>query len=126
MKVWGPYTAKDGRQRMVIKTASGKKTTISYPKYLMQRRLGVNLSPNEVVHHKDENPLNNEERNLEVKTRATHSSDHHAPTEWVSFVCPQCGCEAVKKAKHVRSNRRQGKAGPFCSRRCAGLWSTSP
>jgi hypothetical protein len=38
--------------------------------------LGRDLKPNEVVHHKDGNKLNNKKNNLEVMTKAEHYKIH--------------------------------------------------
>ena len=53
------YTAKDGRKRIVIKKDNGSITSKSYPRLVMEQKLGRPLLPEEDVHHKDENPLNN-------------------------------------------------------------------
>jgi hypothetical protein len=37
MKIYGPYTGKDGRQRIVL-YENGKRTTVSYPKYLLEQK----------------------------------------------------------------------------------------
>jgi len=44
---------------------------------LMERLLGRRLAYNEVVHHKDENPLNNDPSNLEVIYRGDHARLHN-------------------------------------------------
>lgn len=44
---------------------------------VMEKRLGRNLSFNEVVHHKDNDKRNNDPDNLELMTRSEHSR-HHA------------------------------------------------
>lgn len=44
---------------------------------LMEEILGRKLDFNEVVHHKDENPLNNDPDNLEVMYRGDHSKHHN-------------------------------------------------
>ena len=67
------YTCKDGRQRVYIKDT---KKVISYPKYLMEQKLGRPLEPNEQVHHIDENPLNNTMNNLELTTNTKHMHKH--------------------------------------------------
>jgi hypothetical protein len=60
-------------------------TGTSYPKIgnrhahriVGEKIVGRPLRRNEVVHHKDENRRNFSRRNLTVKTRAKHSSDHN-------------------------------------------------
>lgn len=43
---------------------------------LMEKRLGRRLLPDEVVHHIDGNPSNNEENNLALMTRSGHTRLH--------------------------------------------------
>lgn len=45
---------------------------------VMEEKLGRELTPDEIVHHKDENKLNNHPDNLELMTRAEHLA-HHRP-----------------------------------------------
>lgn len=45
-------------------------------RYIMEQHLGRRLLPEEDVHHKDENKLNNDPSNLELLTRSEHSSYH--------------------------------------------------
>ena len=49
LKVYGPYTRKDGRKHVVIVNNNGTKTTKSYPRYLMEQHLGRSLEPSEIV-----------------------------------------------------------------------------
>lgn len=40
MKIYGPYLRKDLRKHIVIVNDDGSKTTKSFPKYLMENKLG--------------------------------------------------------------------------------------
>jgi len=112
---------------MVVIKEGGKRTTVSYPKWLVQERLGRLLKPDESVHHKDGDPLNNKEDNLEVLTQSRHAQLHSKPKEVMEFTCPYCGDVFQKDASTYRNNQvRQGKAGPFCGKRCAGKFSVEP
>lgn len=54
-------------------------------RYLMQEHLGRLLTADEIVHHKDENKLNNVIENLEVMSRADHLKLHrpaHDKRKW--------------------------------------------
>jgi len=46
MKVYGPYTRKDGRQHVIL-YENGTRKTVSYPKYLLETKLGRPLDSNE-------------------------------------------------------------------------------
>ena len=43
---------------------------------VMEKKIGRLLSKQEIVHHKDENTLNNSIDNLEIVTRAEHNKIH--------------------------------------------------
>ena len=43
----------------------------------MESVLGRRLRPNEVVHHRNGNKLDNQIGNLEIRTRGSHSSTHN-------------------------------------------------
>ena len=45
-------------------------------RYLMEQHLGRKLTQNEVVHHKDGNPLNNDLSNLEIMPLSEHARMH--------------------------------------------------
>ena len=46
-------------------------------RWLMEQKIGRKLLPNEDVHHKDENKLNNDLNNLEIIDHGKHSSYHN-------------------------------------------------
>ena len=52
---------------------------ILYHRYVMEQHLGRKLRSDEIVHHKDEDKLNNDISNLEIMDRAQHASHHHGP-----------------------------------------------
>ena len=121
------YENKDGRLRAYNKTTH--KVT-SYPRVLMEAILGRPLLPTEDVHHKDENPRNNNPDNLEVIDHREHDRQHaidsnfakrkYYPTE---MICPVCKNKFIWDEKHQSTFYcRNLKTGPFCSRRCSGLY----
>lgn len=57
-------------------TRNGLKNFEKYAVWLMERKLRRKLRPNEVVHHKNGNKLDDREENLELTTRAEHTSHH--------------------------------------------------
>jgi hypothetical protein len=70
--------SKDGHLRMYAAKhpfAEGRKE-MQVHDMVMELHLGRRLLPHEVVHHRDENKTNNAIENLELKTHASHSSDH--------------------------------------------------
>lgn len=128
MKIYGPYTRKDGRQH-IIKYENGKRTTQSYPRYLMGQKLGRKLLPNEHVDHIDEDFTNNVISNLQILTQTENSQKHfivnNKQAKLFEGICPVCGVSFTKSLAQVKHNRNQMKAGPFCSRSCAGKYNTA-
>jgi len=56
-QIYGPYQSKtDKRLRVVVREGKTKRT-ISYPKFLVEKRLNRYLSENEIVDHIDGNFL---------------------------------------------------------------------
>ena len=53
-----------------------KKGNVKLHRAVMEEKLGRRLTPDEVVHHKDGNKLNNDISNLEVMSRGDHSRLH--------------------------------------------------
>jgi hypothetical protein len=117
MKVYGPYTRKDGRQHVII-YENGNLKTVSYPKYLVETKLNIKLKNNETVDHLDGDFLNNELSNLRVVDRAEHASDDSMKTveEIIEVSCLLCG----KKFKI--NTRNKDTTGSFCSRHCSGKY----
>lgn len=122
-KKYGPYKGKDGRLRLVL-IFKNKRTTISYPKYLMEVHLGRYLKEDETVDHIDGNPLNNNLLNLQVIPRSLHVSLDVKRIEDQTYICVWCNNSFVIEGSKVR-NRRRNKAGPFCSRSCSGKYGAA-
>jgi len=121
MKIYGPYTRKDGRQHIVL-YEDGKRKTVSYPKYLLEKKLGRSLLPNETCDHIDGDYTNNCLDNLQLLSRADNIRKHAAlqPPELITLTCPICLKSFTKLMKDVRWNKKRTKSGPYCSRSCAG------
>jgi hypothetical protein len=110
-----------------------EKRVISYPRYVMAKVLGRKLLPNEQVHHKDENPLNNNIDNLEVLTFEEHLKIHAEEQRKYydkTMICPWCNKPFLWTAEqqstfNVNIKRRKGEDTldvPFCSKNCAGKY----
>lgn len=122
---YGPYRTSDGYLFYCVVHADGSKRSVFAHREVMEAHLGRKLAKNEHIHHKDGNPSNNDLLNLEVTTASQHAK-HHAlgrPPEMVRAICPTCDSTFLALARYVRHNQNnQGKAGPFCSKRCAGKY----
>lgn len=123
MRIYGPYKRKDGRQHIIKISPDRQRTTQSYPRYLMEQHLGRQLLDTETVDHINGNYADNRLENLQLLSRADNIRKSAKTAKTYTFNCPVCGEEATKPLKDVMGNKRQGKAGPFCSRKCAGKYS---
>lgn len=106
-----------------VRYANGNRGTVLQHREVMENYIGRRLEALEHVHHINGDRRDNRLKNLEVIAAEEHARLHHVDPEWVDFICLECGLPSTKLARKVRSNRKQGKTGPFCGRRCAGKWS---
>ena len=123
-KVYGPYTRKDGRMHVLVYFNDDTRTTVSYPKYYMECKLGRFLSHLEEVHHKDEDETNNHPSNFEILDRGEHRRYHSTKYHNdITVVCVWCKKEFIltpqQQSSRVRNSSRVTN-GPFCSRSCRG------
>lgn len=124
-KRYNVYVNKDGRYRCYDKLTH---KVVSYPRILMAKKLGRPLEPYEDVHHIDGNTRNNSLDNLVIILHGEHQRHHSTKyPETVSAYCAYCGKKFTmtrKQQQYRKSSERRGKKGPFCSRRCSGLYGT--
>jgi HNH endonuclease/MYM-type Zinc finger with FCS sequence motif len=120
----GPYSNGNGKRKIVIvEDKDGKKRTVSLPKWLVEKAIGRELDPDmETVDHWDSNIDNNDLSNLRVVPRAEHSADDTRRVKPAKLECALCKKQFERNPKDVRDKSRRGKAGPFCSRSCAGKY----
>lgn len=121
------YKCRDGRTRVYLKDT---KKVISYPRFLMEEKLGRKLNKNEQVHHIDEDPFNNDFSNLEIVNIGEHQRMHNQPKYYDKNAnCAWCGKEFIWTAKQQRTHfsnfsRKEQRdkiySGPCCSKNCYG------
>lgn len=132
------YINKDGRTRVYNKTTH---KVISYPRLLMEDKLGRPLLPTEDVHHKDGNPLNNDIDNLEVIDHREHKSKHAKENKRFNrrkytdkeMTCPVCRKiftwtakqQATYKSRTIKTaaTRKFDRQPPCCCKSCAGKYA---
>ena len=128
IKRYGPYQANGGHLFWFDVLENGQRQSVWVHRELMAKFLGRPLSKDAIIHHKDGDPTNNRIENLELTTVDEHAKHHlskrQLPLELMVIICPECGTTATIQTRRYRHNNLiQGKAGPFCGKRCAGAWS---
>ena len=121
------YTGTDNRVRIVYVNDDGSRHTKSYPRILMEEKLGRPLEPFEDVHHLDNNPLNNSIENLVVKIHGEHQREHNPSKYKDTYAfCEVCGTKFIWTAKRQRTyyiDLRRGKDRIIsCSRSCSSFY----
>lgn len=127
VKVYGPYSRKEDKRKIVVlRLANGKLTTKSYARFLYEQKNGE-ISSDLVVDHIDEDQTRDEFDNFQLLTFAENIKKSLSGTTEISrHTCPMCTIEFNAFARQVRGNQgKQNKAGPFCSRQCAGRYGAS-
>ncbi len=124
--VYGPYKRKDDDRAHVIlywPPPINKRQTISYPKWIMEQHLGRILSDVETVDHINRDCTDHQIENLQILIREEHTRLDSIRAKLVEIICVYCEKSAFKRGNDIRHNSKLGRAGPFCSRKCAGLYS---
>lgn len=121
--VYGPYARDNGRKLVILIDKNGVRRTVSYPKWLVEVHLGRRLSEDETIDHWDSNFENNDMSNLRIVPRAEHSADDTRRVKLIKLECAWCAKEFERSPRLLRDKAKKGKAGPFCSRPCAGKFS---
>lgn len=121
-KVYGPYYHSEGRSQVVVLYEDGTRKNKLLSRFRKELELGEDLPTGYTVDHKDRVKTNDEVSNLKVIPKGEHSSEDAIRVEKKEIVCVLCGRTAEKKPNHLDGNAKQGKAGPFCGKRCAGRY----
>lgn len=123
-RVYGPYLQTNGKRKIVILIdENGTRKTTAYARYLMECFLNRELSEEETIDHIDGNSLNDEISNLQILSRADNAKKHNKKNKikYKKFICPVCSDVFWIPLRTYKQNQiKQGKAGPYCSRSCAG------
>lgn len=116
-KLYGPYDHSHRLRLVIVDKTSGKKTSISYAKYLMELHLGRHLKSYETVDHIDNDYTNNDLSNLRVLSRREHSLVDALRNNQLEFKCEYCGKVFLRKKRGNRHGH-----GYFCSKQCSGKY----
>ncbi len=93
-------------------------------KYVYEHQLvwwqntGELIPKDSVIHHKNENKHDNRIENLEIQTRAIHTSEHHEPAEVEQLTCEWCNVEFTRTKRIIKGSKKQGNIHIFCGPSC--------
>lgn len=100
-----------GKRRMIKVKTGTNNNFIRYSRYIMEKCLGRKLTKDEVVHHIDGNKLNDDIKNLEIKTNKKHLHDHWkgiAPVKAIKNSLEVHRQKRLKNYKKIKRLREQG------------------
>jgi hypothetical protein len=106
-KIYGPYNQTyEAREIIVLYYSDKVKRTLSYPKYLMERKLGRLLEQNETVDHIDEASINNNIENLQILSR--EDNIRKSQSKYGNIDCLVCNKSFKQKYSYSK----------YCSNKC--------
>jgi hypothetical protein len=108
-----------GRRYVNITNDDGSKTTMTWARFQMLDK----VKPGEHVDHADGDKSNDDPANYQCLTISDHGSKHAIHVGKATITCVWCGKEIQKIARRLDHNSKQGKAGPFCGKKCVGFYS---
>lgn len=72
-RVYGPYLRKDGRQHVLLHTTINNRRTLSWPKAILEVKLGRRLVGSETTDHINDDFTDDSPENLQVLSRTANS-----------------------------------------------------
>lgn len=122
MKVYGPYKGQKGRKHVILIYDDGSRKTISYAKFIWESVNGTIPTGYEVDHIN--NDLTDDRiENLQLLSKSDNIRKAKKPVKVYKGVCSVCNTEFERNLCQVERNLRKTRAGPFCSRSCAGYYN---
>ena len=100
----------------------------SYPRILMEEKLGRPLRPDEDVHHIDGNVRNNSIDNLEIKKHGVHQKEHSTKWHDKNAYCEVCGKRFMLSGVRLRGlciDLKRGRPRIIsCGKSCSAKYAT--
>ncbi len=91
--------------------------------YIWWLNTGYILKEGECIHHKDEDKMNNEFSNLEIRNIDEHRNYHSSKRgkNMVTIKCPNCGYVFNRERRQTHLSKKGFMT--FCSRECMGKFN---
>lgn len=86
---------------------------------VMEQHLGRLLTKDEIVHHRNENTMDNRLENLELTTQSKHAKYHIKPAKVMELKCDECGKGFQRLLRKIKAGSNS-----FCSKSCSGRFSS--
>lgn len=126
MNIKSVYLNSDGRTRAYYVDDNNIPHVVSYPRLILEQKLGRKLNSNEDVHHIDGNPSNNDESNLEVIEHGLHQKLHSTKYYDKEEICQVCQNKFIWTSKQQRRYYSDIKSGKnriiSCSKKCSSYY----
>lgn len=90
--------------------------------YVYWKHYGDVIPDGYIIHHKDNNPSNNDISNLELLSKEEHDKHHSEERfkEYALLLCPNCGKLFTKKMRYIRKDIETNSSKVIaCSRSCS-------
>ena len=123
-RFYGPYARKSDRREFVrVFFKDNRVRSISYSKFLVEVLLDRELDPHqETIDHIDGDFTNNAWTNLRVVSRNNHTKEDAIYVKKIKMECVVCRKPVYRKPNSIVYAIKTGRAGPFCSKSCAGTY----
>ena len=118
-RVYGPSTHPRMIRKLVFLVpigARGRRTSMSYARYLVCMRENRWLGRHEHVDHIDNDKTNDALTNLQILSRNENSAKTAGRKAYVTLVCPVCGISFVRERRQTHLSK--GGSPTKCSRAC--------
>lgn len=120
-------TNKEPRRVISLIAHNGKRTSVSYARYLMACNLKRYLTKDEHVDHIDNNKLNDVIENLQILSPKENNQKRNKAlgiklADDIELICPVCKKVFHRCSRNTKHKLQKGKS-PCCSRKCGGIYS---
>lgn len=118
------YDCKDGRKRIDVIFENHRKT-FQLAKLKLEAYIGRKLIDDETVDHIDGDRTNDSIENLRVLSLSDNAKDSVKRLLPIDCICMMCNVKFTlnsERQRNVIKNVNKRKAGPFCSKSCAGKY----